>query len=111
MTLSIVMLVVVPGALLVAVRRLVPDRACLFQGMFRYEIDLGWPHGVQEEDGERAWVAHEALTSDPETDELAWDETIGMSTIVELEAGSQPTAVPMVRVVGEVSRVRSRGDP
>jgi hypothetical protein len=105
-TVSIVMLVVITGAFLVAVRRLVPERAYLFQGMFRYETDLGWPHGVQEEDGERAWVVHAPPTWDPEEDELAWEATVGTSTIVDLEGDPQPTAVPMVRVKADVSMAR-----
>jgi hypothetical protein len=103
---SIVMLVVIIGAFLVAVRRLLPDRLYLFQGMFRYEADLGWPHGVQEEDGERAWMAHERPAWDPEADEVAWADSVGTSTIVELDADRPTAAVTIVRVKADVSRAR-----
>ena len=102
----IVVLIVIIGAFLVAVRRLVPEQVFLFQGMFRYETDLGWPHGVQEEDGERAWVAHEKPAWDPEADELAWAAAIGTSTIVELEANQALATVPIVRVKADVSTWR-----
>lgn len=107
MTPTVVVLIVIIGACLVAVRRLVPEQVYLFQGMFRYETDLGWPHGVQEEDGERAWVAHETPAWDPEGVELAGTETTAFtSTIVELDADRQPPAVPIVRVRAELSRAK-----
>ena len=74
----------------------------LFQGMFRYEPD-GWPHGVQEDDGERAWVPVPVPGFDPEEDELAWAATIGPSTIAELDGASSRERVPITRVKGEVS--------
>jgi hypothetical protein len=110
-TVSIVMLVVMIGAFLVAVRRLVPERAYLFQGMFRYESDLGWPHGVQEEDGERAWVVHEPPNWDPEADELAWAATVGMSTIVELEGDRASATVPIVRVKADITTTTRHREP
>lgn len=110
MTPTVVVLIVIIGACVAAVRRLVPDQIYFFQGMFRYETDLGWPHGVQEDDGERAWGAHEMPAWEPEADELAWSEAIGTSTIVDLEGGRPPTAVPIVRVRAEVSTAaRYRG--
>ena len=111
MTVSLVMLVVISGAFLVAVRRLVPERAYLFQGMFRYESDLGWPHGVQEENGERAWVVHEPPIWDPEADELAWAATVGTSTIVELEAEHTPATVPLVRVKADITTTTRHREP
>jgi hypothetical protein len=117
-SLSIVALVVIIGAFLVGVRRLLPDRLYLFQGMFRYNADLGWPRGVQEEDRARAWVAREEPAWDPEEDELAWEAMVGTSTIVESDRGRPLDPVPIVRVKAEVSRVRlpsqgvdSRGAP
>jgi hypothetical protein len=100
-TLSVVMLVVISGAFLVAVRRLVPERLYLYQGMFRYESDLGWPHGVQEEDGDRAWVTHEKPAWGPEADELAWASAVGTSTIEERERPLDPAA--MVRVKADIA--------
>ena len=108
MTPTVVVLIVIMGACVVAVRRLVPEKVYLFQGMFRYEADLGWPRGVQEDNGERAWVAHEAPAHDQDADGVVWTETIGTltSTIVELDADRQASPVPVVRVVAEFSRVR-----
>jgi hypothetical protein len=105
-TLSVVALVVIIGAFLVGMRRLLPERLYLFQGMFRYEADLGWPHGVQEDDGERAWVAHMAPAWDPEEDELAWAASVGTSTIVERDGDRPLDPVAIVRVKGDVSRAR-----
>lgn len=111
MTLSIVALVVFIGAFLMGVRRLLPDRLYLFQGMFRYEAELGWPRGVQEEDGDRAWVAHEAPAWDPEENELAWEALVGTSTIVEPDGGRPLDRVMIVRVKGEVGTVSRRREP
>jgi hypothetical protein len=82
----------------------------LFQGMFRYEPD-GWPHGVQEDDGERAWVPVPVPDFDPEEDELAWAATIGPSTIAELDGASPREPVPIARVKGDVSTAGRHRDP
>lgn len=108
MTPTVVAVIVIIGAFLVAVRRLVPEQIYFFQGMFRYETDLGWPHGVQEDDGERAWGAPAVPAREADADEPAGTETMGafMSTIVELDVDRQAAPVPLVRVVAEFSKVR-----
>ncbi len=110
MALSLVALVVIIGGFLVGVRRLLPERLYLFQGMFRYQADLGWPHGVQEDDGERAWVPHEKPAWDPEEDELAWAGAIGTSTIEERDRPLDPAAIVRVkaRPPGEGAAVARR---
>lgn len=102
MALSIVILIVVVTGLLVAARSPGPEQPVLFQGMFRYEADLGWPRGVQEEDGERAWVP-QTPAWDPEDDELAWAALVGTSTLSDLDGGRPPSPVAVARVKGEVS--------
>ena len=82
----------------------------LFQGMFRYESD-GWPHGVQEDDGERAWVPVPVPDFDPAEDELAWAATIGPSTIADLDGVSPRQPVPIARVKGDVSTAGRHWDP
>ncbi len=82
----------------------------LFQGMFRYEPD-GWPRGVQEDDGERAWVPVPVPDFDPEADELAWAATIGPSTIAELDEVSPRPPVAIARVKGDVSTASRHRDP
>lgn len=82
----------------------------LFQGMFRYEPD-GWPRGVQEDDGERAWVPVPVPDFDPEADELAWAATIGSSTIAELDEVSPRPPVAIARVKGDVSTAGRHRDP
>jgi hypothetical protein len=52
----LIALMVTIGLLLGALRPPGGEPPRLLDGMFRYEADLGWPHGVQEQDGERAWV-------------------------------------------------------
>jgi hypothetical protein len=98
----IVILIVVVTGLLVAVRSQAPEQPVLLQGMFRYEADMGWPRGVQEEDGERAWVP-QLPARDPEDDELAWAALIGTSTMSDLDGDRPPRPVAVARVRGEVS--------
>ena len=108
MAFSVVILIVVLAGFLVAMRSL-PDHATLFRGMFRYEADLGWPHGVQEEDGERAWVQR-VPAWDPGDDELAWAPVIGTSTMSDLDGDRPPTPVAVAPVRGEVFRARRPKD-
>lgn len=82
----------------------------LFQGMFRYESD-GWPRGVQEDDGDRAWVPVPVPDFDPEQDELAWASTIGPSTIAELDGVGPRQPVPTARVKADVSTAGRHRDP
>lgn len=96
MALSIVVLIACVVGLLVLVRQLAPDRPILLQGMFRFEADLGWPHGVQEEDGERAWVPRATPDWDTDEDELTWASLVGSSTMSDRD-GDQP--LDPVRVV------------
>jgi hypothetical protein len=104
---TVVVLIVILGACVVGVRRLVPERIYFFQGMFRYETDLGWPHGVQEDDGERAWGEHQTAASDPEGDARAASDAMACtSTIVELEDDRDSPAVATVRVRADFSRRR-----
>jgi hypothetical protein len=103
----ILILLVIVGTIIVVMRQLAPDPAILFQGMFGYEAD-GWPHGVQEDDGERAWVPVPIPDWDPEEDELAWAASIGPSTMAELDGTSPRIRVPVARVKGDVSTARHR---
>lgn len=112
MDLSIVFLIAIIATCLAALRRLAPDRPpFLLQGMFRYEADLGWPHGVQEEDGERAWVPRIAPDWDPEEDELAWAALYVTSTMSDQDGGRPPDPVPVVRVHGDTSSAPRRVYP
>jgi hypothetical protein len=97
-------------AIVVVWRLFGSDPQFLFQGMFRYESD-GWPRGVQEDDGERAWVPVPVPDFDPEADELAWAATIGPSTIAELDGGSARQPVRVVRVKAEVSTAPRHREP
>jgi hypothetical protein len=100
----VVILILIVATIIVVMRQLAPDPQLLFLGMFGHEAD-GWPHGVQEDDGERAWVPVPVPDWDPEADELAWASSIGTSTIAELD-GTRPRArVPVARVKGDVSTV------
>jgi hypothetical protein len=107
---AILLGLVVVMAIIVVMRLLVADPQFLFQGMFRHESD-GWPHGVQEDDGERAWVPVPIRDSDPEEDELAWAATIGLSTIAELDGVSPRQPVQIARVKGDVSTAARHRDP
>ena len=101
MDLSIVFLIAIIAAFVGAFRRLAPDRpTLLYQGLFRYQADLGWPRGVQEDDGERAWVPHTTPAPEPEAeeDELAWAALIVMSTMSDRDGDAPPVPVPVVRV-------------
>jgi hypothetical protein len=102
--------VFIVAAIIVVIRQLTPDRPYLFQGMFRYEADLGWPRGVQEDDGERAWVPKVAPAWDPEADEVAWAAIVGTSTLTELDGDRPPVRVPIERVKGELSRAPRHRD-
>lgn len=106
----IVLGVAVIVAILVVWRRVAPDPQLLFQGMFRYESE-GWPHGVQEDDGERAWKPVQVPDVDPEEDELAWAATIGPSTIAELDGTRPWQLVPIARVRADVSTAGRHRDP
>ena len=90
-----------------------PDPQFLFQGMFRHESD-GWPHGVQEDDGDRAWVPAPVQVPsgvDPEDDALAWIASIGPSTIAELDGPSPRERVPVARVKGDISTAPRHREP
>jgi hypothetical protein len=101
---------VVIVAIIVVWRVAGPDPQFLFQGMFRYQSD-GWPRGVQEDDGERAWMPVPVPDFDPEEDELAWAATIGPSTIAELDGVNPRQRVPIVRVKAEVSTAPRHREP
>jgi hypothetical protein len=109
--LVVLLVSVVVAGIVVAVRQLTPDRPYFFQGMFRYESDLGWPRGVQEDDGERAWVPRTAPAWDPEENELAWAALVGSSMLSELDAGQPSDRVPIVRVKGAVSAAPRHREP
>jgi len=101
--LSIVFLIAIIAGFLGALRRLAPDRpTLLYQGLFRYQADLGWPRGVQEDDGERAWVPRATPQPEPEPepeeDELAWAALIVTSTMSDRDGDAPPVPVPVVRV-------------
>lgn len=106
--------VVLGGMVVVAIvvvwRLFGSDPQFLFQGMFRYESD-GWPRGVQEDDGDRAWVPVPVPDFDPEGDELAWAATIGLSTFAELDGVDARHRVPIVRVKAEVSTAPRHREP
>lgn len=110
MALSIAVLIVFVGGLLVLVRQLAPDRPFLLQGMFRYEADLGWPHGVQEDDGDRAWVPQAAPSWDPEADELAWVALVGTSTMSDRDGDRPLDPVAVVRIERDKSTMPRRLD-
>jgi hypothetical protein len=106
--------VVLGAAVIVAIvvvwRLFGSDPQFLFQGMFRYQSD-GWPRGVQEDDGDRAWMPVPVPDFDPEEDELAWAATIGPSTIAELDGVNGRQRVPIARVKAEVSTAPRRREP
>jgi hypothetical protein len=108
--LSIAILIVFVGGLVLFVRQLVPDRPMLLQGMFRYEADLGWPHGVQEEDGERAWVPREPPSWDPDEDDLAWATLVGTSTMADRDGDRPLDPVAVVRIARDKSTMPRRRD-
>jgi hypothetical protein len=109
--LSIAILIGRIGGFLVLVRQLMPDRPILLQGMFRYEADLGWPHGVQEDDGDRAWVPRAATAWDPEEDELAWAALVGSSTMSDRDGDRPLDRVVVVRVERDRSTMPRRREP
>ena len=105
MDLPIVFLIAIIAGLLGALRRLAPDRpTLLYQGLFRYQAELGWPHGVQEDDGERAWTPRTAPEPNSEDDELAWAALIGTSTMSDRNGDAPPAPAPVVRVHRDTSR-------
>jgi hypothetical protein len=101
---------VVIVAIIIVWRVAGPDPQFLFQGMFRYDSE-GWPRGVQEDDGERAWVPVPLPDFDPDEDELAWASTIGPSTIAELDGAASRPHVPIVRVKADVSTAPRHREP
>jgi hypothetical protein len=109
--LSIVVLIVCVVGLLVLVRQLAPERPMLLQGMFRYEGDLGWPHGVQEQDGERAWVPRATRDWDPDEDELTWTSLVGSSTMSDRDGDRPLDPVTVVKVERDRSATPRRRDP
>ena len=98
---------VVVLAVLVLTRgpRAEPD-AFPFEGMFGYEADLGWPRGVQESDGERAWTprAIPPVPGQPAAEDSASSPVETTSTIAEIEDGVPVGPVPVSHV-----RIEPRG--